>query len=285
MTFSISGPVYQDGRIVLEGMRPVFKNCRATAEMKFDRLEFTFIENIKPELLDGVTARAREDAADVPAVVDTQADTVASPRPTPNTAKVDVAALLKAGMDGDAAAFKELARIFANGEGVSQSTERSLNFLKKAGELGDREARLEWARAILGAPSSSAKEIEQATLWKAGREYPTESEGDPISSQSTDQVAEEGQVSDTAAPFQDRVFLRCFEGVQCDDRLDVLGKMREAWFMMQDSNSRATQIYADLCLEAFQRLDDLNPAIPFHAGIVQPQLDICNTGLYELYGE
>lgn len=171
MTFSISGPVYQDGRIVLEGMRPVFKNCRATGEMKFDRLEFTFIENIKPELLDGVAAEASADAADVPAVVDAQSDTVVGPQSTPNTAKVDVAALLRAGLEGDATAFKELARIFANGEGVAQSTERSLNFLKKAGELGDREARLEWSRKVLDKASSSKAEIDQANAWLAGQEY------------------------------------------------------------------------------------------------------------------
>lgn len=89
-----------------------------------------------------------------------------SAAPVEKPATVDVAALLKAGMDGEAAAFKELARIFAEGDGVAQSTERSLNFLKKAGELGDIGARAEWSRLVLANSAVSSKDKDQAMIWR-----------------------------------------------------------------------------------------------------------------------
>ena len=43
MTFPISGTVFNEQTIVLEGLRPVFSNCRPTGQMKNERLVFTYI--------------------------------------------------------------------------------------------------------------------------------------------------------------------------------------------------------------------------------------------------
>lgn len=43
MTFPISGTVFNEQTIVLEGLRPVFSNCRPTGQMRNERLVFTYI--------------------------------------------------------------------------------------------------------------------------------------------------------------------------------------------------------------------------------------------------
>lgn len=43
MTFPISGTVFNEQMIVLEGMRPVFSNCRPNGQMKNERLVFTYV--------------------------------------------------------------------------------------------------------------------------------------------------------------------------------------------------------------------------------------------------
>lgn len=43
MTFPINGTVFNERMIVLEGLRPVFSNCRPTGQMKNERLVFTYI--------------------------------------------------------------------------------------------------------------------------------------------------------------------------------------------------------------------------------------------------
>lgn len=43
MTFQISGYVASETRVVLEGWRPVFRNCRATGETKWDQLVFDYM--------------------------------------------------------------------------------------------------------------------------------------------------------------------------------------------------------------------------------------------------
>lgn len=47
MTFSISGRIIDEKTLVLEGNRPKFSNCKATGEMKYESLEFNFIQVIK----------------------------------------------------------------------------------------------------------------------------------------------------------------------------------------------------------------------------------------------
>lgn len=43
MTFPIGGTVLNEQTIVLEGLRPVFSNCRPTGQMKNERLVFTYV--------------------------------------------------------------------------------------------------------------------------------------------------------------------------------------------------------------------------------------------------
>jgi hypothetical protein len=47
MTFSISGRMIDEQTLVLEGNRPKFSNCKATGEMKYESLEFNFMQVIK----------------------------------------------------------------------------------------------------------------------------------------------------------------------------------------------------------------------------------------------
>lgn len=85
-----------------------------------------------------------------------------------------------------------------------------------------------------------------------------------------------------AADVPASVFLQCSDTVECSDRDEVVSKMRDAWLTLDASPNRMAQAYADPCLDALIRLDDLHPAIPFEAGIVQPQMDACNAGLREI---
>lgn len=170
MTFSISGPIYNDGRIVLEGMRPVFKNCQATGQMKLDRLEFSFIKNFAPEIEEGSAQLSSEldGAGNSTANVPTEAERINNATDSAN--KAELGALMKAGLEGDPAAYRKLSRIFAEGDGVAPSAQRSKNFLRKAGELGDYQARFEWSKAVLESNEASEADIALATAWKNGKE-------------------------------------------------------------------------------------------------------------------
>lgn len=68
MTFSISGQLFGEESLILEGTRPKFKNCVATGEMKTDRLEFNYISTLTPgpkalqsEAVQGVGAKPNFD--------------------------------------------------------------------------------------------------------------------------------------------------------------------------------------------------------------------------------
>jgi hypothetical protein len=77
--------------------------------------------------------------------------------------------------------------------------------------------------------------------------------------------------------------LRCGDNVRCNDKGDVLDAMVEAYDYMNRSNDRVVITYQRLCADAFDRVASLHPNIPFNAGIAQPQLDVCNAGLYEMH--
>lgn len=219
MTFFISGPILPEGRIILEGMRPVFKDCKASSEMKLDRLEFTFLQTFVPEVsLAERLGTTEVDAAGADLEAAEPSSTVDQQKPA-----VDVAALLKAGMGGDAAAFKELARIFAEGEGVAQSTERSMNFLKKAGELGDEEARLEWAQMIIKNENSSQIEIDQANAWLKGQTYSAAGEVSKMEAEATSGGGELGNAATGSESGASQVLLMSsdyFDYYSCPSMLD-----------------------------------------------------------------
>lgn len=45
LTYFVAGRVIGSDRIVMEGQRPVFSNCRPTGKLTYDRLEFTYISS------------------------------------------------------------------------------------------------------------------------------------------------------------------------------------------------------------------------------------------------
>lgn len=77
--------------------------------------------------------------------------------------------------------------------------------------------------------------------------------------------------------------LRCGQNVNCNDRGAVLNAMASAHDYMYGSSNRAVSVYQRMCADAYSRVANLNSRIPFNAGIAQPQLDVCNAGLYEVH--
>lgn len=232
MTFSISGPIHNDGRIVLEGVRPVFKNCQATGEMKLDRLEFIFIENFVPEFDEISTPTVDEPEGDGFAVDGAQSEPATS---SESVVTVDVAALLKSGLAGDAASYRALSGAFAYGRGVIASEERSLFFLKKAGELGDTVAQQEWAQAIKSQHSPNPEDIAQAEIWLGAKDADAPlNENDDVSSVDSG-VAGSGSTSGIAGCGRmcDMEWLknaRHQEIIQEVRRIEnVNGKTKEGW--------------------------------------------------------
>lgn len=76
--------------------------------------------------------------------------------------------------------------------------------------------------------------------------------------------------------------LRCGQNVNCNDKNSVLNAMARAHDYMSRSASPAVRAYQRMCADAYYRVSDLNSMIPFNSGIAQPQLDVCNAGLYEM---
>lgn len=76
--------------------------------------------------------------------------------------------------------------------------------------------------------------------------------------------------------------LRCGQNVNCNDRNSVLNAMASAHSFMSRSGSPTVRAYQGICADAYYRVSNLNAAIPFNAGIAQPQSDACNAGLYEM---
>lgn len=77
--------------------------------------------------------------------------------------------------------------------------------------------------------------------------------------------------------------LRCGQNVNCNDRGAVLNAMASAHEYMYGSRNVAVSSYQRMCADAYNRVANLNARIPFSSGIAQPQLDVCNAGLYEMH--
>ena len=75
--------------------------------------------------------------------------------------------------------------------------------------------------------------------------------------------------------------LNCGVNVNCQNKSEVLEKMRVAWLKLRNAGGVAGA-YGDVCFDSFKLVKDLNPAITIDAGIMQPQLNACNAGLREL---
>lgn len=215
MTFSISGPIFSDGRIVLEGMRPVFKNCKATDEMKLDQLEFVFIENFIPEFTEEPAVTEEDPVGDGFAV--TNNDSFGASASTPG---IDIAETLKKAMSGDAKAYRELATAFATGDGVIRSEERSLFFLRKAAELGDNTAKAEWSAAIISSEKSSAEEIELAGQWIGSTGVDKAEFGTVDTAEVAPDAASEGEFWLVEMPSD--VQGRFVEGMDCNNAINIV---------------------------------------------------------------
>jgi hypothetical protein len=76
--------------------------------------------------------------------------------------------------------------------------------------------------------------------------------------------------------------LRCGQNVNCNDKNAVLNAMANAHDTMSRSNSPIVRAYQKQCADAYYRVRDLHNMIPINAGIMQPQISVCNAGLYEM---
>ncbi len=75
--------------------------------------------------------------------------------------------------------------------------------------------------------------------------------------------------------------LNCGVNVNCQNRYEVVEKIRVAWLKLRNAGGVAGA-YADVCFDSFKLVKELNPAITINAGIIQPQLNACNVGLREI---
>jgi hypothetical protein len=76
--------------------------------------------------------------------------------------------------------------------------------------------------------------------------------------------------------------LKCGVNVNCQNKSEVIEKMRAAWLKLRNAGGGAVASYADQCYDAFKRIEKWNAAILIDAGIIEPQLAPCNYGLREL---
>jgi hypothetical protein len=77
--------------------------------------------------------------------------------------------------------------------------------------------------------------------------------------------AQAGGVYDGTAP------LKCGQTVNCNDRKDVHAKMRARYV-----NFSSKTPYAGMCREAIVRVLNLPRQVQFEAGIIAPQMEVCN---------
>lgn len=76
--------------------------------------------------------------------------------------------------------------------------------------------------------------------------------------------------------------LRCGQNVNCNDRNSVLNAMANAHGHMSRSGSAVVKAYREQCASAYSRVSNLHSMVPIDAGIMQPQMDVCNAGLDEM---
>lgn len=82
------------------------------------------------------------------------------------------------------------------------------------------------------------------------------------------------------APKQNAI-LECGRTVNCNDRNDVISKMRTAWMKLNSSTGMA-KAYSDSCFDTLRNVQGFHPSIQFSPEIISGQLQPCNAGLREL---
>ena len=85
----------------------------------------------------------------------------------------------------------------------------------------------------------------------------------------------------TATAFAQSQPLVCNSNVNCNDKNDVLNKLRSLWIKF-DSPSEPAKSYANICFDVIKNVQSFPAGMQLGPNVISPQLNHCNDAVAQI---